>query len=80
MKLKGFIDNQNFPREKPACTTLTDFKIVQKYRDIFQGLVQYYIRCDNNRTIHYIDYILLYSCAKNLAHPHRTTIGFYQIW
>ncbi len=74
MKEHGFLSSTNFPREKPAWSTLKDYQIVLKYKQIFQGLIQYYLHCDLNRTIHYVEYILLYSCAKTLAQKHKTTV------
>jgi group II intron reverse transcriptase/maturase len=75
MKLKGFLDTHGSPRAMPSWSVCEDYEIVNKYKQTFQGLVNYYSHCDNNNMLHYAEYIYLYSCAKTLAQRHRLTVG-----
>jgi len=75
LKTNKYIDSNNFPREKPAFSVLEDAEIVNRYNQMILGISNYYRICDSNTTIHFIDYILKYSCAKTLAQRHRITLG-----
>ena len=75
LKSNKYVDSHNFPREKPAFSVLEDAEIVNRYNQMILGISNYYRICDSNTTIHYIDYILKYSCAKTLAQRHRITLG-----
>ena len=75
LKANNYIDSHHFPREKPAFSVLQDSEIVNRYNQMIVGISNYYKICDLNTTVHYIDYILKYSCAKTLAQRHRITLG-----
>ena len=67
LKLYKFC-NKNFePRAKPDWLTYDDYKIVEKYGQIFKGLYYYYLPCKRLNRLNRISYILQYSCARTLA-------------
>lgn len=65
---RGFCQGPHYyPIGIRAWSQLTEFQIVQKYHNLFMGLIQHYKKCNNFYILNRINYILHYSCAKTLA-------------
>lgn len=75
LKNNNYIDNKEFPRENSTFSVLEYADIINRYNRMITGIANYYKICDNNGTIHYLDYLLKYSCVKTLAQRHRITAG-----
>jgi len=61
------------PISRASYTGLEDHVIVNHYRKIWFGLLNYYSGCTNRGRLQYIHYLLHMSCAMTLAHRHRTS-------
>lgn len=59
------------PISKASYTTLEDHVIVNHYRSLWLGLLNYYSGCTNRGRLQYIHYLLHMSCAITLGHRHR---------
>lgn len=71
---KGFCDSKGKPLSKGSWTVQEDFKIVQSYNSILNGLMNYYSGADNGRKLIRIQYILQHSCACTLAQKHKSSV------
>ena len=72
---KQFCKGPNYkPIGKPSWTLLDEYEIVLKYRRIIIGLSNYYRNCDSHRILHYVSYILQYSCAKTIARRKKKSL------
>lgn len=56
-----------FPIAKPFWAQLEPYAIVLKYRQMMLGIYNYYRHSDDLGAIHFVSYILQYSCAKTIA-------------
>lgn len=72
---KGFLDPEtNQGKSARHLLDHSDYEIVQKYRYIVRGIVNYYKYCDNIQRLHFCLYVLQYSCLHTLAARHRITL------
>jgi len=71
---KGFCNGNGKPLSKRSWTVQEDFRIVQAYNGLLNGLINYYSGADNMRKLIRIQYILQHSCASTLAHKHRSSV------
>ena len=78
--IKGFCDENGFPREVPWISCMEAHTIVQRYNSVIRGLAEYYLPVIRNPCkIHRWIYILRFSCLKTLAQKYKTTIkGVYE--
>jgi len=67
------LTNKVRPISRASYTGLEDYVIVNHYRKIWFGLLNYYSGCTNRGRLQYIHYLLHMSCAMTLAHRHRTS-------
>lgn len=65
------LENKVRPISKASYTVLEDHVIVNHYRSIWLGLLNYYSGCTNRGRLQYIHYLLHMSCAMTLGHRHR---------
>nr|YP_009370203.1 putative reverse transcriptase/maturase [Bulboplastis apyrenoidosa]ARO90692.1 putative reverse transcriptase/maturase [Bulboplastis apyrenoidosa] len=65
--LKKICDKNGYPVGVRQWSILEEYRIVELYRSIMLGIINYYIKCDNLYALNLISYILQYSCAKTLA-------------
>jgi len=76
LKTLGITKGDNlFPIGKRAWAALDEFQIVQKYRSMFQGLVNHYSLCNSTYPLNRLNYIYKYSCAKTLAVRRKITMS-----
>lgn len=54
---------------------LTDLEIVSAYDAELRGICNFYYLAGNFYKLHYMSYLMEYSCLKTLAFKHRSTIG-----
>ena len=54
---------------------LTDLEIVSAYDAELRGICNFYYMAGNFYKLHYMSYLMEYSCLKTLAFKHRCTIG-----
>lgn len=66
------------PISRASYSVLEDHVIVDHYRSIWLGLLNYYSGCTNRGRLQYIHYLLHMSCAMTLGHRHR--MSAYQIF
>lgn len=59
------------PISKASYTVLEDHVIVNHYRSLWLGLLNYYSGCTNRSRLQYIHTLLHMSCAMTLGHRHR---------
>lgn len=74
--MKGYCDENGFPREVGFLSNLDDFTIIERYNSVLRGISNYYtefIRNPRTSLTRWI-YIIRYSCIKTLAQKHKTTI------
>lgn len=55
-------------------TTCDDFIIVKHFKDVWNRILYYYLKCNNFLKLQYIHYLLYISCAMTLSHRHRSSI------
>lgn len=72
---KGICNKTGFPIGVKGWTKMEEFRIVERYRFIMLGIINYYINCDNLYALNQISHILQYSCAKTLATRKRMTMS-----
>nr|AYC64192.1 hypothetical protein [Pseudobryopsis hainanensis] len=70
---RGFCDKNGFPVAQLKFTAQDDFEIVEAYKWILIGINNYYSGATYQQPLSRIDYILRWSCAKTLAHKHKST-------
>lgn len=75
LKDNGFCDHKFFPIAVKRFGNFDDRFIVLRFNAVRLGLINYYCLTDNSNPFWQIDYILRYSCAKTLAHKHKTSIN-----
>nr|AHZ58042.1 maturase K [Tmesipteris elongata] len=70
---EGFCDSSGRPVGRSAWTILTDDEILKKYHQIWRDLFCYYSGSFSRDGLWKAKYILQLSCAKTLAHKHKST-------
>lgn len=73
--LKGVCQKDGRPIGIRSWAILEEFRIVERYKSIMLGMVNYYAKCDNIYIFNQISYILLYSCAKTIATRKKITMS-----
>ena len=76
LKERGYItysDNKVRPTSKQSYSPLEDQVIVNHFRSVWIGLLNFYSGTTNWSHLQYIHYLLHMSCAMTLAHRHRST-------
>lgn len=71
---RGYIKsmpNGRRPISKASYTVLEDHVIVNHFRSVWLGLLNYYLGCTNRSRLQYFHYLLHMSCAMTLGHRHR---------
>lgn len=63
------------PISRASYSVLEDHVIVDHYRSLWLGLLNYYSGCTNRGRLQYIHYLLHTSCAMTLAHRHRMSVS-----
>lgn len=71
---KGFCDHDGNPKSKASWSVLDDIQIIELIGSVWLGLHNYYSFVDNRHALGRIQYILLHSAAKTLAHKHRSSV------
>lgn len=71
---KGFCDHEGNPKSKASWSVLDDIQIIELIGSVWLGLHNYYSFVDNRSNLGRIQYILLHSAAKTLAHKHRSSV------
>jgi nicotine oxidoreductase len=61
------------PISKSSYVTLEDHVIVNHFRSVCLGILNFYSGCNQPQRLQYIHYLLHMSCAMTLAHRHRTS-------
>nr|QVO51157.1 hypothetical protein [Ulva compressa] len=61
------------PISKSSYVTLEDHVIVNHFRSVCLGILNFYSGCNQPKRLQYIHYLLHMSCAMTLAHRHRTS-------
>ncbi|MCI5108935.1 MAG: reverse transcriptase domain-containing protein [Marivita sp.] len=74
LRENGFIDGTNQPQARRAWINKEDWEIVEAYNGIIRGYRNYYSFVDNPRSLHYLQYLLQYSCAKTLCNQKRISL------
>jgi len=73
---RGYIayeDNKFRPVSKRSYTPLEDEVIVNHFKSVWTGLLNFYSGTTNFSHLQYIHYLLHMSCAMTLAHRHRSS-------
>lgn len=68
-----YINNKVRPTSKSSYTPLEDIVIVNHFRSVWLGLLNFYSGSSNRSHLQYIHYLLHMSCAMTLAHRHRSS-------
>jgi group II intron reverse transcriptase/maturase len=68
---KGFRQKDGYPESKVCWTVLDDADIIRRYNTVLNGILNYYSFANNFWAMSRVQYILLYSAAKTLAHRHK---------
>lgn len=63
------------PVHRNVLLRLTDLEIVSAYDAELRGICNFYYLAGNFYKLHYMSYLMEYSCLKTLAFKHRCTIG-----
>ena len=74
LKERGYItgvNNKIRPISKSSYSSLEDAVIVNHFRSVWLGLLNFYSGSTNRSQLQYIQYLLHLSCAMTLAHRHR---------
>jgi group II intron reverse transcriptase/maturase len=66
---------QLVPIARSAWTLLDEYEIVLKFRQVFEGLANYYRWTDGFYALNRISYILQYSCAKTLSYRQKSSVS-----
>jgi len=74
LAVKRFCDFDGNPKSKASWSVLDDIQIVELMGSVWLGLHNYYSFVDNRHMLGRLQYILLHSAAKTLAHKHRTSV------
>lgn len=61
------------PISKSSYASLEDHVIVNHFRSVCLGILNFYSGCNQPQRLQYIHYLLHMSCAMTLAHRHRTS-------
>ena len=67
------INNRVRPISKGSYTRLEDSVIVNHFKSLWLGLLNFYSGSTNRNHLQYIHYLLHMSCAMTLAHRHRSS-------
>jgi len=68
-----YINNRLRPISKGSYTPLEDAVIVNHFKSVWLGLLNFYSGSINRSHLQYIHYLLHMSCAMTLAHRHRSS-------
>lgn len=68
-------DGSMFPVHRKYLIGLTDLEIVSVYNAEFRGICNYYGMASNFCKLHYLAYLMEYSCLKTLASKHKTSLS-----
>jgi retron-type reverse transcriptase len=74
LELQGFCQCNGYPVSNKKLTPYEDKVIVSTFDARLRGLLNYYSGTGDTNTKYRIHYIMRFSCAKTLAHKHKTTI------
>lgn len=68
-------DGSMFPVHRKYLIGLTDLEIVSVYNAELRGICNYYGMASNFCKLHYLAYLMEYSCLKTLASKHKTSLS-----
>lgn len=68
-------DGSMFPVHRKYLVGLTDLEIVSVYNAELRGICNYYGMASNFCKLHYLAYLMEYSCLKALASKHKTSLS-----
>jgi len=68
-----YVNNKVRPISKSSYTPLEDAVIVNHFKSVWTGLLNFYSGSSNWSHLQYIHYLLYMSCAMTLAHRHRSS-------
>ncbi len=68
-------DGSMFPVHRKYLVGLTDLEIVSVYNAELRGICNYYGMASNFCKLHYLAYLMEYSCLKTLASKHKTSLS-----
>ena len=76
-KIRQFVfkDGSMFPVHRKYLVGLTDLEIVSVYNAELRGICNYYGMASNFCKLHYLAYLMEYSCLKTLASKHKTSLS-----
>jgi hypothetical protein len=72
---RGYCDADGYPLSFKQYTPYDDADIVNHFNSVYRGLLNYYSGAPETNSKSRIRYILRFSCAKTLAHKHKSTIN-----
>jgi len=72
---RGYCDASGFPLSFKQYTAYDDADIVNHFNSVYRGIAGFYSGSEETNPKNRIRYILKFSCAKTLAHKHKTTIN-----
>jgi retron-type reverse transcriptase len=75
LKYMGVCDHTGFPIGKRPWAQLEEFRIVERYKFMMNGLADYYRNVPNPYVLNQVSYILQYSCAKTIATRRKDTMS-----
>jgi len=75
LHLKGFCTNTGNPISNGKLTVYDDEDIVKHYNTVLNGYLNFYSGTTKTNPKYRIRYIMKYSCAKTLAHKHKSSIS-----
>ena len=76
LKIKGFCDDNGFPREKPAYSILNEKTIIDHFNSTILGICNYYYPIITTPSqLNRIGYIIQYSCIKTLTQKLKTSVS-----
>lgn len=68
-------DGSMFPVHRKYLVGLTDLEIVSVYNAELRGICNYYGMASNFCKLHYLAYLMEYSCLKTLTSKHKTSLS-----
>lgn len=75
LHLKGFCTKLGYPISNGRLTVYDDADIVLHYNMVLNGYLNFYSGTTKSNPKYRLLYIMKYSCAKTLAHKHKSTIS-----
>ena len=75
LHIKGMCDKNGYPISKGKLTVYDDADIIEHYNSVLNGYLNFYSGTTKTNPKYRIYYILKFSCAKTLAHKHKSSMA-----